>query len=481
MATLLLSLLACSGASGPASDAAPLVVIVSIDTLRDDFVGRKVGEGARAASLTPNLDRFAQEGVRFTNAFATANETKLSHASLFTGRYPSELSTLDAFQVPKDVPTMAETLGVYGWQAAGFVAGGHLAGRFGVGRGFSPWKDDADWGSLADTVPDALAWLDGGPKGRDASKPALLFVHGYDPHERYLKPTPFGYAIADRDDPGRAAAAGRLPTGTAGIVDGLLTFEEGLLELTARTQPRFDAGHLHEDPALAPLALTEGDRAHLEGLYAGGVAWADAQFGRLMAGLDSRGLLDTATIVVLSDHGEGLGEDGVYHHRFHLTDATLHVPLLVRRPGGDGGGRTVDDLVDLTDLMPTVLAWAGAKAPAGVGGHDLAAALSGSGPVGRTHARAEGALRAVSTRSATGRLTLMGLSTDNPRLLDVAALLPLDAPAWTEEGDAAQWEAARALKDDLLTWRKALPAAPLPASPAVVEGTRSGGYWSTSP
>ena len=462
----------------PDASAAPLVVLVSIDTLRDDHVGRVVGEGARAASLTPNLDRLAREGVRFTHAYATANETRLSHASVFTGRYPSELSALDAFTLPREVPTLPEALGAYGWQSAAFVAGGHLAGRYGIGRGFGTWKDDADWGSLQATVPDALAWLD----TRDAARPTLLFVHGYDPHERALKPTPFGYAFADRDDGGRAAVAGRMHTGTAGIVDGVLTFEEGLLELTARTRPRFDATGLHADPELAPMALTAGDRAHLAGLYAGGVAWADAQFGRLMAGLDARGLLANATVVVFSDHGEGLGEQGVYHHRFHLSEETLHVPLLVRPPGGTPAGRTVEDVVDLTDLLPTVLGWAGATVPAGARGHDLGPAIDGSGRVGRAHAHAEGALRSVSVASATGRLTLGGLSVDNPALVGLARTLPLDAPAWTPTGDAARAEGgAETLRAALLTWREGLPRAAAAPTRAVVEGTRAGGYWSSSP
>jgi hypothetical protein len=183
--------------------------------------------------------------------------------------------------------------------------------------------------------------------------------------------------------------------------------------------------------------------------------------------------------VVFSDHGEGLGEQGVYHHRFHLSEETLHVPLLVR-PAGGGPGRTVEDLVDLTDLLPTVLGWAGATVPAGARGHDLAPAIAGTGPVGRAHAHAEGALRSVSIASATGRLTLGGLSVDNPALPSLASTLPLDAPAWTATGDA-DGPASDALRSALVDWRKGLPRAPVAPTRAVVEGTRAGGYWSSSP
>jgi arylsulfatase A-like enzyme len=472
--TLALWALATLAGCHDATDPAPLVVMVSLDTLRAD----RVGALRDGTPLTPSLDRLATEGIRFVHARANANETRPSHAVLFTGRPASTLAPLDTFRLPPGTPTLAGALASHGWQTAAFVAGGHLARGAGLEQGFDSWNDTAEWGSLAQTGDAALGWLD---RARDADRPAFLFVHGYDAHERYLKPSPFGYAFTDRDDPSRAARAGRMPGATAGIVGGLLTFEEGLLERETRIRPRLDATHLAAAPSLAALRWTDADRAHLSGLYDGGVAWADAQLGRFLAGLDARGLLDDATVIVLSDHGEALGEAGFVHHRFELDDAVLDVPLVVRLPGGAGAGRVVDDLVDLSDVTPTVLARAGIAPLAGADGHDLGPALAGTGPVGRTTSVAEGGVRQIAIASSTGALVLSGLSATNPRLPAVARALPLDAPAWTRTGSAREADTADTLRQTLVAWRETHPAAAPPPEASVVRGTRAAGYWSTAP
>ncbi len=468
--TLPFSLAGCRGPTAPPA----LVVVVSLDTLRADHVGA-VRDGA---SLTPALDRLAAEGIRFRRARANANETRPSHAVLFTGRPASTLAPLDAFRLPAGTPTLAHALGAHGWQTAAFVAGGHMTRGAGLEQGFDLWNDTAEWGSLARTGDAALGWLDA---QRDPARPAFLFVHGYDAHERYLKPSPFGYAFADRDSPARVARAGRVPGGTAGITGGLLTFEEGLLERETRIRPRLDTAHLALAPSLAPLRLTDADRAHLHGLYDGAVAWADAQLGRLVAGLDARGLLDTATVIVLSDHGEALGEAGFAHHRFELDETVLDVPLIVRLPGAEGAGGVVDDLVDLSDLAPTLLARAGIPPLAGADGHDLGPALAGTGRVGRAFSIAEGSVRQLAIADEDGALVLSGLSSSNPRLPSVARALPLDAPAWTRTGRARGDAEAAALREALASWREAHPPAAAPTEDAVVRGTRGAGYWSAGP
>ncbi len=422
------------GCGGPPP--ADLVVVVSLDTLRAD----RLGAYGSTAGLTPNLDRFAAEAVTFDQAFATSNETLYSHASLFTGRLPAHLDTLDAsFSLPAGAPAFAETLAAGGWDTAAFVAGGHLAKSFGLSAGFRVYDDSAAWGSLQDTVPPALAWLD----RRDAAAPALLFVHGYDTHDRTLKPTPFGYARASARREGVGAELVRVTGAASRVLDGHFLVRMDLARRMSLAQPRFARGRglAAADPDATPL--TPNDIGHVAAVYDGAVMWADVWLGLLLAGLEARGLLDNATILVLSDHGEELGEDGTFSHRYSLVDATLRVPLMVRLPGGAGGGRRVTGLVELTDIAPTLLSLAGLQAPANLDGRSLVPALVGNPWAGRAWATSEGALRLRSVRGPAARLTAEGLTAGNPLAPALLAVAPVDGVSLTLVGDEREIPALR--------------------------------------
>lgn len=437
---LLVLLAGCAAGSAPAG-----LVVVSLDTLRAD----RLGAWGNADGLTPNLDRFARESVVFDEAFAQSNETLYSHAALFTSRYPDRLDALDGdFRLPPAAATVGQAFTDAGWDTAGFVAGGHLSRTFGLDRGFTTWDDSSAWGSLRETGALALHWLD----TRTGSAPFFLFVHSYDTHDRYLRPSPFGYGFTDPTDEGLGAQLGRVVGGTSAVAGGAWSSRMDTLELLAAA-PRFDHGRaIHAlDPAARPLAPE--DVAHVAALYDGAVTWADACFGRFMAGLSARGLLDRVTIVVLSDHGEELGENGVFAHRATLDDEVTRVPLLVRLPGGAHGGRRVSDLVELVDVAPTLLDLAGVNAALYGDGRSLRPALDGSGTVGRPFVLSMGALRLFSARSATSRLTSEGLSLDNPRFAGLLRVAPLDGVSLRLSGDVASEPALRTAMLDHLEGR----------------------------
>ena len=434
-ATLLL-LAACGRTAPP-----PGVILVSLDTLRADHLGAY----GSTAGLTPNLDRFAAESILFEQAWAQANETRYSHASLFTSRYPSELDLLDGdFRIPESVPTLASVFQDAGWATAAFVAGGHLSRGFGLSGGFQDYEDAEDWGSLRDTGARALRWLDGHDGG-----PSFLFVHGYDTHDRYLKPPPFGYLHADPDYEGLASRLAREPGATSRVLSGAAISSMNAVSDYAGIDPRLGARPVDEiDPEALRLDAT--DVGELVGIYAGSVAWADASFGLLMAGLDARGLLERTTIVLLSDHGEDLGEHGSFNHRFGLSDETVQVPLMVRLPGGRKGGRRVAALIELVDVAPTLWEIAGLHPPAGVRGHSLAPLISGESEEGRAHAFSVGELRLLSVRGPSARLTASGISVDNPWAAPLIAASPIGGPSLELIGLPDQAEELRgALVDHL--------------------------------
>ncbi len=99
--------------------------------------------------------------------------------------------------------------------------------------------------------------------------------------------------------------------------------------------------------------------------------------GALVEGLRAAGRLDDTVLVVAGDHGEALGEGGHYGHQGFLQPEVLHVPLIVRLPGGEGAGTRVNDDVSLVDLLPTLLDAVGAKAPARLDGRSLLPVMRG--------------------------------------------------------------------------------------------------------
>lgn len=431
MTVALLLLAACSAPDTPTG-----VIFVSLDTLRAD----RLGTLGNPRGLTPNLDRFAAESVTFERAYAQANETLYSHASLFTARYPSRLAPLDRnFRLPAKTPTLAGGFAAAGWETAAFVAGGHLSAVFGLGEGFRTYDDTAAFGSIRETGTAALAWLDD-----RAPLPFFLLVHGYDTHDRTLKPTPFGYAFADPNARSLGAELARTTGAASDIVGGHHSRRPDRIWQLSEDHPRFEHGRDIErvDPEARPLSAE--DAQHLRDVYDGSVAWADASFGLFMAGLDARGLLDEVVIVVLSDHGEELGEEGVFNHHYGMNDAVTHVPLLVRLPGGEQGGRRVSGLVELTDVAPTALELAGLPALAGASGRSLVPALRSEGWSGRPVALSEGELRLVSARGSLGRLTAEGLGVGNPHASALLAVAPVNGVTLHIEGETEEAPALRA-------------------------------------
>ncbi|MFZ5480218.1 MAG: sulfatase [Myxococcota bacterium] len=475
-------LVAC--ASPPLAEAQPAaspppILLLSIDTLRAD----RLGAYGNTEGLSPNLDKLAGESVVFEQAYAQANETCFSHASLLTGRYPSELGRLDfTFRMPSDVPSMAGVLKTYGYETAAAVGGGYLSKVFGFSTGFDHYDDQVQWGSLYHTAPKALKWLD----ERTSAAPFFLFLHTYDLHARYLKPSPFGYLHGDPSYAGVAANLVRSNDGTIMITDDVYTPQRMPMELISRTEVRFSAEQVHDVVKRYELKtdpVTAADVEHVRDAYDGAVAYADAHVGMLMASLEQRGLLDRAWLVVLADHGEGLGEHGVFNHRFDLGDTELHVPLIVRPPGGVKGGRRVSALVELTDVLPTVLEIAGATLPAGIRGRSLLDAVHGKASPERSFAMSEGAFRMVSARGRDTRVTFRGLGPDNPWLADMIAGSPLPGDGFVVEGDAA---AAEDVRKALAAWRRGLPQPKSTATDAglsaeLVEALRAKGYFEAAP
>ncbi len=423
--------------------AKPNIILISLDTLRADRVGGPDG-------LTPNLDLLAQESWTFRKTYAQSTETLFSHASVFSGRYPSELSTVDYhFSYPENIPTMAQVLRLYGYKTGGSVAGGHLSPAFGLGQGFDHYAGPEEWGSLWHTAPAALGWVD----GLD-SAPFFLFLHGYDTHSRYLKPSPVGYMYASMTPPGPGQGLVRSIHGTAQVVDGVWhrrrRFDQ-LVQLDA-LRPHSTSAKAKIQPNEDAISLQPVDLERIRKIYDSSVTYADLQIGLLMGELEKRGLLETTWIIVMSDHGEELGENGFFNHRLHMGEELLRVPLIIRPPGGLTHPQQSDRLTGLIDLMPTVLELAGAQAPAGLHGASLMPTLRGEAQPAPPAVFAEGPWRIVAAVGESGGLMFSGLSAHSKRLAQAMQATPLTSPAYESWGTAEKPK----LKADLQKWRSSL-------------------------
>lgn len=472
---------ACAPAPAPAGPTP--IVLVSLDTLRAD----RLGAYGNPDGLTPNLDRFASEAVVFDHVYSQAIHTAPSHGSVFTSRYSGEQITTDNKTVLDAThPTLAQVLGIYGYQTAAYVAGGDLSPERKLGRGFETYVSTDSFDSLYHTMPGALEWLD----KADPARPWFLFLHGYDLHSAYLRPAPYGYLHADIDYTGNGLEVGR--TTTERVVDGRVHPDFGGLirSLVEVLRPRDPANHdevaaILDTPGPV-IDFTADDAAHIRDIYDGAVSYADTMFGTFMAGLSARGLLDRAAVVVMSDHGEQLGERGAFGHCCGLEDDETHVVLMVRLPGGAHGGRHEAGVAELVDVLPTLVELAGGRPPADIAGRSLLAAVRGEPFEPRTYAHTEGdrLLREVSVRTIEGRLSYIGLAPTLPLTPSVIASARLDGPGFTATPGLTDAQRG-AMRDELVRWLRERRPAPTvtadPTSEALKQEMRAHGYFEAGP
>jgi len=316
--------LAGCGGGGRTAGGLPPVVLVTLDTTRADHLGAYGNPRVR----TPNLDRLARRSIQLADCTTVAPTTLASHTSIFTGVHPHTHGTpRNGFTVHPDNELLAEVLAEAGYRTAGFIGSFALDERFGVAQGFDVYDQEFDLldGSdgyeqdqrRAEAVTDAaLAYLDDPGSGSD--RPLFLFAHYFDPHVPYRPPSPFGEMSGD-PDPGE----------------------------------RIDHGGVREAVEAAPGTRPPG-AVRLEHRYAGEVAYVDRELGRLLDGLERRGILQSALVLVTGDHGENFTEHPrPFDHGLTVYATTVSVPCLVRLPGRPA--RLESMPVSTIDLLPTLL------------------------------------------------------------------------------------------------------------------------------
>jgi arylsulfatase A-like enzyme/cytochrome c-type biogenesis protein CcmH/NrfG len=400
------------------------VLLVTIDTLRADHVGVY----GSAGSLTPTIDQFAKEGLRFERTYAHVPLTLPSHASLLTATYPTSNGVHDngTFRLGNTSRTLAEALKGAGYRTAAFVGSYVLDARFGLGRGFDVY-DDRMLGRGGDlelvqrtaeqVLEPAYMWItQGGVAGRPeraAGTPWFAWVHLYDPHEPYAPPEPYRSRYA--------------------------------------SEP-----------------------------YDGEIAYTDAALGAFVAQLRRVNAFGNTLVVIASDHGESLGEHGERTHGLFAYDATLRVPLVVWGPPRVRPG-VFGENMRLIDVGPTMLDLVGAPPLPGVDGRSVRPFVSGEQPFDHPASYFE-ALNANFTR---GWAPLTGVVHDRLKLIDlpVPELYDLASdPGELHNLYTQQRDRARDLEARLDQIAKgAAPSAPAPIDADAEARLRALGYVVASP
>jgi arylsulfatase A-like enzyme/Tfp pilus assembly protein PilF len=298
----------------PARPEHPNLLLITIDTLRADRVG---AYGARTGA-TPSLDALASAGVRFDRAHTAVPLTGPSHATIMTGQYPPVHGVRGnvVFSLGSRYPTLATILKQQGYQTAAFVGAYPVAAAFGFGQGFDLFDEEF--------------------------------------HE------------SSADEQGAERPAGEV-AGTA-----IRWLQSGDRD---RGAPFFVWTHFYDPhaPYAPPAPYTQSFAGRP---YDGEIAYADAQIGRVLDALRQSGRDKNTVVIVLADHGEGLGDHRELTHAVLIYESTMRIPFIISG-AGIPAGRVVSTRVGAIDVVPTAMRLLGLEGDRQLLGRDLTPLIEG--------------------------------------------------------------------------------------------------------
>lgn len=335
---LLLTISSFPSLAAANQNASPSILLISLDTLRADFVGSY----GMPDPVSPFLDRLAKEWVCFSDCIVQAPWTLASHMSLMTSQYPNvhNVNIAEA-SLDQEKTTLAEILSNAGWYTQGFYSNPFLGGQFGFRKGF------IDYGNVGmrhgyQATQGFTSWV----QSYQETKPFFVFLHYNDPHNPYIAPDSY-YNLFNRSYSGH---------------------------ITGKTEDIVKYVRIPMDPA---------DLHHVRSLYASEVRYLDTQLNLVFNRLKELNLFDNLLIVITADHGEEFKEHGQLEHNQTLYDELLRVPLLIKFPKS----MSIDPQlfvrqVKNLDILPTILETVGLPIPQdSVQGHSLLPLITGADPM----------------------------------------------------------------------------------------------------
>jgi arylsulfatase A-like enzyme/cytochrome c-type biogenesis protein CcmH/NrfG len=283
------------------------VILITIDTLRADYLSCY----KKGTAQTPNLDQLALEGIRFEQCIAQNPLTLPSHTSILSATYPLHHRVRDngGLRAPEQLELISEVLKKEGMTTSAFIAAYVLHSKWGLNQGFDHYSDDFDLTRFKLT----------------------------------------GTVLEKRAE---------------------IVLEDARKWISAhKEEPFFSWIHLF-DPHADYEPPPPYDKKYPDNPYAGEVEYTDAQLGRFFKFLKEQGLYENSLIIVTSDHGEGLWDHGERSHGFFVYGSTVRVPLIIRAPERFPV-KTVNRMVELVDIAPTILDFLGVDIPKSYQGASL--------------------------------------------------------------------------------------------------------------
>lgn len=320
----------------------PNIILIVVDTLRPDHLGTY----GYKKDTSPTVDALAEDGVVFENAFAQAPGTVPSVASLMSGYLPHEVQVYtNNHPLPFEVKTMAEYLKDDGYSTYAVIGNFMLEMKKKFFQGFDVYDDRMEDTEIVRNMSERIAEnqtrraieLLKEQKSKGDGK-FFMWLHYQDPHGPYMPPPPYNEMFYDKNEKPRDLPVGDKNKG---------------LNIIPKYQKLGD----------------HTDTAYYISQYDGEIRYFDQHLKRLIDTLKELDMYDDSMIIFTADHGEGMGEHGLYFaHEDYLYDSLIHVPLIVKY---DKKGVRRKENVQLMDLLPTILSVAGIPGDPGFRGKNI--------------------------------------------------------------------------------------------------------------
>ena len=303
---------------GIVQEQSPNIVLLTIDTLRADFLSTYGGP-----AYTPNLNQLAERGWLFKHCYSTSMLTNPSHASIMTSLYPKDHGVYDNQTGIQDgLPTLAVAMQRRGYRTLAVMSFPHLNQETSnLGQGFDHViQADSPGRDAHSAVAHALSLID---QVKDDEK-FFIWIHLVDPHAPYHAQSPHH-------------------------VDPIEKLDSKPMKLVRKMAPNFQKKNKWFQWAMSKFTTTRP----LVQRYISEIQRADEGLGELMNELTKRGHGDDTAYFITSDHGENLGEHNLFFHHGGLYKETVHVPLVMYVPNQNP---TINsELVQTIDIAPTIL------------------------------------------------------------------------------------------------------------------------------
>ena len=406
------------------------VVFWIIDTLRADYLPLHFETDVKA----PNLKRLAAEGVSFETAYVQGTESRASHASLFTGKYPDRHRVLATGRVDPNLPILPHFFRDAGYTTGMLAANGYVSHLLNLDRGWDFYHNYIHEETALHAeflVENGLEWI----AGLEEEEPFFLYLGTIDPHATYRRHDDFIDLYEPADYRGRFRR-----------------------HLSGEQLEKIKAGSKRP---------TEREKQRIINLYKNEITYNDYAFGKLRQALEDKGIWEDTLVVITADHGEEFWEHGSVGHGHNVHQEMVHVPLLFHYPRELPSGRIVRSGGEVIDIVPTIIDMLGEQPLEDRQGMSLLPTIYGEhggypAPALATQYRFQYGLQIRDWKLylRSGSMRLYDRRTDPQEMTDIRADHPLasrwlqDSIGWfrayRSEWDKSRWGVPNNVSEDFL-------------------------------